>query len=77
MAMTPKIESVQRQYEDSLLALPNVTGVGIGEKGGRPVLKVFVTAKVPLSSLAAEEIVPSVLDGIEVDVEEMGEAEAQ
>jgi len=75
--MTPNIESVQRQYEDSLLALPNVTGVGIGAKDGQPVLKVYVTVKVPLSSLAPEEVVPSVLDGIVVDVEEMGAAEAQ
>ena len=75
--MTPTIEAVQRQHEDALLALPNVSGVGIGEKGGKPVLKVLVTVKVPLSDLAPDQVIPSTLGGFDVDVEEFGEAEAQ
>ncbi len=27
------------------MQLPNVTGVGVGEKGGKKVIKVFVTAR--------------------------------
>lgn len=75
--MTSNIEAIQRQHEDMLLALPNVTGVGIGEKDGKPVLKVFVTAKVSLAALAPDQVIPSSLGGVDVDVEEIGKAEAQ
>ena len=76
MADTP-IAEVQARHEGELLALPNVTGVGIGECAGKPVLKVFVTGKVPESTLARDERVPASLQGYEVDVEEIGVIEAQ
>jgi hypothetical protein len=59
------------------LALPNVQGVGIGERAGRPVVKVFVTRKVPIDQLRAEDVVPGTLDGWETDVEEIGAVSAQ
>ena len=71
------IESVRRQHEDQLMQLPNVTGVGIGEKAGKQVLKVFVTHKVPVSALQPEEVVPKTLEGFETDVEEIGVVMAQ
>ena len=37
------IEPVKRKYEEQLMRLPNVTGVGIGEKDGKEVIVVFVT----------------------------------
>jgi len=55
-----------------LLRLPNVTGVGIGERGGKRVIKVFVTHKVPESTLQQEDVVPKLIDGHETDVEEIG-----
>jgi hypothetical protein len=70
-------ESVKSKYEDQLMQLPNVTGVGIGEKAGREVIKVFVTSKVPATLLRREEIIPEKLEGYQVDVEEIGTITAQ
>ena len=66
------IANVRQKYENDLLGLPNVNGVAIGDKAGKPVIKVFVTHKVPESSLQPQEIVPKTLDGFETDVEEIG-----
>src|SRR5688572_29526807 len=52
------IESVKAQVEPELMKLPNVIGCGIGEKEGRQVIKVFVTAKVPEEQLDPEAVVP-------------------
>lgn len=71
------IKAVKEKHEDHLMQMPNVTGVGIGEKGGKEVIKVFVTHKVPESSLKREEIIPKALEGYEVDVEESGTVTAQ
>ncbi len=71
------IESVRKRHESRLMQLPNVVGVGTGEKMGKEVLKVFVTHKVPESSLRPEDIIPNILEGCEVDVEEIGEITAQ
>ncbi len=66
------IEAVRRTYEEQLMPLPNVTGVGIGEQKGKKVIRVFVTHKVPESDLQPQEILPKTLEGYEVDVEEIG-----
>jgi hypothetical protein len=66
------IEDAKEKYEDQLMQLPNVTGVGIGERAGKKVIKVFVTHKVPESALQPQEIVPKNLAEYETDVEEIG-----
>ncbi len=66
------IENVQRKYEEQLMQLPNVSGVGIGEKSGKEVIKVFVSRKLPESSLGPLDVVPKILEGYETDVEEIG-----
>jgi hypothetical protein len=71
------IDAVRRKHEDRLMKLPNVTGIGIGRRSGRDVIKVFVTRKVSESALRPHEIVPKSLDGVETDVEEVGEITAQ
>jgi hypothetical protein len=71
------IEDVTARHGDMLLALPNVVGVGIGERGGKPVIKVFVTVSVPESALRPDERVPESLDGFEVDVEPVGDIEVE
>ncbi len=71
------IEVVRQKYEDQLMNLPNVVGVGIGEKDGKEVIIVFVTHKVPASALQAHQIVPKTLEGFETDVEETGFVSAQ
>lgn len=66
------IEHVRMKYETQLMGLPNVTGVGIGEKAGKAVIKVFVVRKVAADALRAGEIIPKRLEGYETDVEESG-----
>jgi hypothetical protein len=74
--MPTDIDALIRKYEDKLLSLPNVRGVGRGEKAGKPVISVLVSHKVPDSSLRAVERIPRTLDGIETDVVEIGEPTA-
>jgi hypothetical protein len=57
------IESVMRKYEAQLIRLPNVTGVGIGEKKGKEVIIVFVRRKVSEAVLQPSEIIPKALEG--------------
>ncbi|MBA7649938.1 hypothetical protein ES703_57737 [subsurface metagenome] len=64
------IESVMRKYEAQLIRLPNVTGVGIGEKKGKEVIIVFVRRKVSEAVLQPSEIIPEALEGYETNVEE-------
>jgi len=64
------IESVMRKYEKQLMMLPNVTGVGIGEKNGKEVIIVFVKKKVSEVMLQPSEIIPKTLEGYEIKVEE-------
>ena len=71
------LEAVKKKYEEQLMKLPNVMGVSIGEKGEKKVIKVFVTRKLPESSLRSEEIIPETLEGFEVDVEEIGNVTLQ
>lgn len=71
------ITEAKTRHETELLALPNVIGVGIGERDGKTVIKVFVTGKVPETELAPGERVPPSIEGYEVDVEEIGAVEAQ
>ncbi len=71
------IEAVRMKYEEQLMRLPHVTGVGIGEKADKAVIKVFVTHKVPESALQPQEIVPKMLGRYETDVEEIGVITAQ
>jgi hypothetical protein len=71
------IHAAQQQHQDELLRLPNVVGVGIGEKGGKQVIKVLVTHKVPASALKPEEVIPKTVGGYATDVEEVGSVTAQ
>jgi hypothetical protein len=64
------IESVMRKYEVQLMRLPNVTGVGIGERKGKEVIIVFVRRKVSEAVLQPSEIIPKALEGYETNVEE-------
>jgi len=60
----------------------NVVGVGIGlrsrggERTGEVVLVVMVNRKVPQAHLAPADIIPSEIDGVPVDVQEVGEIDA-
>jgi hypothetical protein len=71
------ITTAMRRHEERILRLANVTGIGIGEDKGRPVIKVFVSRKLPKSELARGQVVPASLDGYPTDVEEIGVVMAQ
>lgn len=79
---TEKIRRVRRAHEDELMSKANVVGVGIGyrQRGGsptdEPALVVMVNKKVPKALLAPEDFIPSTLDGVPVDVQEVGEIRA-
>jgi hypothetical protein len=66
------IEDALTTNEQQLMAKPNVTGVGIGKKGDKDVIKVLVTHKVPESELRPEDVVPRRIGGYETDVDEIG-----
>jgi hypothetical protein len=80
---TERAQSVKNKYSQELLSKPNVVGVGVGYKqtGGVPTdrvaLVVMVERKVPPSQLSPQEMIPSELDGVPVDVQETGEIKAQ
>ena len=62
--------------------LANVVGVGVGfqQIGGKQTkdiaLVVMVSKKLPLESLAQRDILPRQIEGIPVDVQEVGEIRA-
>jgi hypothetical protein len=72
------IRAVKDKYERDLMRKKNVLGVGIGlrERGGvltdETVLTVMVRQKVPRSLLRPWDVIPTELDGVPVDVKEIG-----
>lgn len=83
--MTGILEDLNRlkfQYQNMLLALPNVVGVGIGYKksGGKTLdelsLVTMVRAKLPKQAMQQDDIIPSELGGVCTDVIEVGQLRA-
>ncbi len=78
-----KAALVQAKYADQLMKLPHVVGVGLGlaQKDGQPTgevaLVVMVDEKVPEILLSQEELIPSEIEGVRVDVQMMGTFAAQ
>jgi hypothetical protein len=78
-AAVERARAVKRAHESELMSKANVVGVGVGmrEKGGsrtdEVVLVVMVREKLPLSALAPEDVIPKQVDGVPVDVQEVGE----
>ncbi|MGD2103720.1 MAG: hypothetical protein PVJ55_01210, partial [Anaerolineae bacterium] len=72
------VRRVKARYEVKLMGKANVVGVGIGLRTGRGsrqeewMIIVSVTHKVPRSELDAEDVVPAELDGVPVDIQELG-----
>ena len=82
-AALAEARAVQRAYEGVLLSKVNVVGVGTGirQKDGQPtgevVLVVLVEKKVPPAQLAPEDVLPTQIEGVRVDVQEVGELKAR
>jgi hypothetical protein len=81
MTQSEKLEQmrvVKDLYEKDLMQIPNVVGVGIGlrEREGEltdePVIVVSVVEKSPMSQIDPQELIPSELDGVPVDVQAVG-----
>ena len=74
-----EIKALKNKYEDELLKKKNVVGLGIGYKEtngqetGQLSLIVMVRKKEPPSQLDARDLIPSQIEGIPVDVKEVGE----
>lgn len=77
----PKIAEVRSRRESELLRYPHVVGVteGIRMKRGKPTgkrcLVVLVEQKIPADRLDPAEVLPSEIDGVSVDVVEVGRVE--
>jgi hypothetical protein len=78
-----RVRAVKVAYVQQLLAIPDVVGVGVGYrqvKGvrtGELALIVMVRQKKPASQVPPEHIIPHELEGVPVDVQEVGEIGAQ
>jgi len=62
------IESALHKHEPSLLDLPHVTSVGIGERRGKQVIVVFVSTQSAEEFRKAQDSVPSLVEGYETEV---------
>lgn len=77
-----RAKRVRAEHEEDLLSKPNVVGVGIGivHRAGKSTSEigiiVMVEKKVARIQLAETERVPGEIDGVRVDVQEVGEVRA-
>jgi hypothetical protein len=62
----PKLEAAQRKLTNRVMGQPGVTGTAIGERGGKPCLKVYV------SDEKAGKTLPRTVDGFRVVIEVTG-----
>ncbi len=73
-----RAQAVKAKYERELMRKRNVVGVGVGfmERAGRTTdqvcIVVSVRVKMPLDQLAPKDVIPSVLEGVQVDVKATG-----
>jgi hypothetical protein len=73
-----RAQSVKVKYEKELMRKRNVVGVGVGfqERAGQTTNNVCVVVsvreKVPLDQLAPQDVIPTELDGVPVDVKATG-----
>lgn len=82
-AETERILQVLKKHKSDLLAKPNVVGVAVGfqHQAGLSTqnlaLVVMVERKIPSNLLPPEGQIPASLDGVPVDVQEIGQLDAQ
>jgi hypothetical protein len=77
--ITGKARAIKEAYQSELMLKANVVGLGIGyrHKNGKPTqeiaLIVLVNQKLPLSALGERDLLPEQIEGITVDVQEVGD----
>lgn len=82
LSPTQKASQVKRAHQAELMAKANVVGVGVGYRqvGGQRTetvaLVVMVSRKLPLAQLAPKDVLPRRIEGVPVDVQEVGELKA-
>lgn len=77
-----RVAAVRARHEAALLRYPNVVGLAEsirireGTPTGEHCLVVYESRKVPPSELRADEILPTEIEGVPLDVVEVGRIEA-
>lgn len=77
-----KALAVKRAHQTELMRKANVVGVGVGlryrggARTGEIALVVMVRRKVPCGQLMPDDIIPDSIDGVPVDVQDVGELTA-
>ncbi len=78
-AAVQRVQAVKQVYQPMLMSLPNVVGLGVGLRhaGGRRTdevaLVVMVSKKLPADLLTQDDLIPSEIEGVLVDVKEVGQ----
>ncbi len=81
-AAIARAQAVRLVYQETLSAKANVVGVGVGllhrdgKRRDEIGLVVMVSRKVPRSSLSPDDLLPTQIDGVPVDVRESGKLES-
>jgi len=82
-ALIQKAQQIKKKHASWLLTKANVVGVGVGKavREGRQTdqvaLVVLVSRKLPPDALAPDDLIPSEIEGVLLDVQEVGELKAQ
>jgi len=82
LSATQKASQVKRAHQAELMSKANVVGVGVGYRqvGGMRTetvaLVVMVSRKLPTAQLAPGDVLPAEIEGVPVDVQEVGEVRA-
>ncbi len=77
-----RVAIVKEAFTEDLLAKPNVIGVGVGlrEREGELtdeiVLVVLVKKKLPRTEIEPDDLIPTEIQGVPIDVQEVGEIAA-
>lgn len=73
-----RAQAAKAKYEKELMRKRNVVGVGVGfqERAGQSTSQVCIVVsvreKLPLDQLAPQDVIPTELDGVPVDVKATG-----
>jgi hypothetical protein len=73
-----QVKEIKKRHEDELMSKANVIGVGIGfrQEGGLQTeelaLVIMVEQKLPVSQLATRDLIPVEIEGVPIDVQEVG-----
>ena len=80
---TKRAQTVKDAYASQLMAKANVVGVGVGfctrdgQRTGQVGLVVMVSKKLPSAGLDPGDFIPHEIEGVPVDIQEVGEIRAQ